>query len=437
VTSRTLADNRGLRLLTLCLLYLAQGIPWGFVTFTLSAWLTEAGVAPGDTAKMVALSTLPWTFKWAWGPLIDSLDTSAAGRRRPWILTAQIGMALSIAAMAVIPEPSPERALWPLLSLVFVHNIFNSLQDVSVDALAVDLLEPDERGRANGLMYGSKYLGGAVGGAGLAMVMADGGLDGALMVQAGLLGVIFLFPLLLKEREDDLFFALPQRGALADRDWGALWEKALAVLRDLARAFSVRSAWVGGLFILGLSLAGAILDKIAEAHFVQQVGWTAEEWVGLNGGWAVGVGLGGSILGGFIADRFGPKRTIALAGVGLAWVWLLFAAAPELWVVRSFVVTLTLASTAFVSVQMVAMFALAMGLSWPKVAATQFTAYMAMSNLSTTLGHAFTGTFDAMFDLRQTYVFCAGLLCAVLLLLQLIDPGQSRRELPGPTESDR
>ena len=127
-------------------------------------------------------------------------------------------MALSIAAMAVIPEPSPERALWPLLSLVFVHNIFNSLQDVSVDALAVDLLEPDERGRANGLMYGSKYLGGAVGGAGLAMVMADGGLDGALMVQAGLLGVIFLFPLLLKEREDDLFFALPQRGALADRD---------------------------------------------------------------------------------------------------------------------------------------------------------------------------------------------------------------------------
>ena len=44
--------------------------------------------------------------------------------------------------------------------MIFLHNVFNSLQDVSVDALAVDLLPEDERGKANGLMFGSKYLGG-------------------------------------------------------------------------------------------------------------------------------------------------------------------------------------------------------------------------------------------------------------------------------------
>ena len=425
----TLSSNRWLRLLTLCLLYLAQGIPWGFVVFTLSAWLTEAGVSPAETGKMVALSAVPWTFKWAWGPLLDSLDRSAAGRRRPWILVAQIGMVLSIAAMAVIPEPSPERTLWPLMALVFVHNIFNSLQDVSVDALAVDLLRDDERGRANGLMYGSKYLGGAVGGAGLSWVMASQGFHGALVVQASMLGVVFLFPLLLKEREEDRLFAMPGGGTGGQRDWPAMRAKVGDLLQNLRRAFSVRSAWLGAIFILGLSVAGGILDKLTEAHFVQKLDWTAHEWVSLQGGWAVGVGLCGSILGGFIADRFGAKRTIALASVGSAWLWLLFAARPDLWTSRPFIFTVALVGTAFVSVQMVGMFSLAMGLSWPKVAATQFTAYMAMSNLSQTIGHASTGAFWQLFDLRETYVFCAGLLCLVLLLLQGIDPGQARREL--------
>jgi len=51
----------------LCLLYLAQGIPWGFVVFTLSSYLTEGGMTPTNTGKLVAISVVPWTFKWAWG----------------------------------------------------------------------------------------------------------------------------------------------------------------------------------------------------------------------------------------------------------------------------------------------------------------------------------------------------------------------------------
>ena len=46
------------------------------------------------------------------------------------------------------------------------------MQDVAVDGLAIDLLDERERGRANGLMYASKYGGGAIGGAGMSAVLA-------------------------------------------------------------------------------------------------------------------------------------------------------------------------------------------------------------------------------------------------------------------------
>ena len=50
--------------------------------------------------------------------------------------------------------------------MIFAHTVFNALQNVAVDGLAIDLLDRSERGKASGMMYGAKYLGGAAGSAG-------------------------------------------------------------------------------------------------------------------------------------------------------------------------------------------------------------------------------------------------------------------------------
>ena len=152
-----LSDRPLLRLITLCILYVAQGIPWGFVSVTFATFLASQGKSIETIGTLTAMATLPWTFKWVWGPFIDRFGIPSMGRRRPWILAAQLGMIGTIVAMAFVENPSEHVAT--ITWLVFVHNIFNSLQDVSVDALAVDLLEESERGRANGFMYGSKSFG--------------------------------------------------------------------------------------------------------------------------------------------------------------------------------------------------------------------------------------------------------------------------------------
>ena len=77
----------------------------------------------------------------------------------------------------------------------------------------------------------------------------------------------------------------------------------------------------------------------------------------------------------------------------------------------------------------VGLFALYMDISWPRVAATQFTAYMALLNLSTTLGHKFAGVMDGVWDIPQTYALAGVVQIVVIGLLLRMDTGQTRREL--------
>ncbi|MGI9174028.1 MAG: MFS transporter [Rhodothermales bacterium] len=176
-----LSDRPRLRLLTLCALYLVQGIPTGFVTITLAAFLAERGASAAQIATFVAVGWLPWGVKLFFGPLVDRFAHSAMGRRRPWILGAEAGMITVLATMIAVPDLADR--LLVLTGLVFVGNLFNALQDVATDGMAVDLLRPEERGLANGAMWSAKILGIAIGGAGMSTVMASSGLRAALTVQ--------------------------------------------------------------------------------------------------------------------------------------------------------------------------------------------------------------------------------------------------------------
>jgi len=64
----------------------------------------------------------------------------------------------------------------------------------------------------------------------------------------------------------------------------------------------------------------------------------------------------------------------------------------------------------------VAMFALAMALSWSKSSATMFTSYMAISNLSVVVGTKLIGTLTALFSIGHLYILLpiTGLLPALL-----------------------
>ena len=68
---KTLVESYSARVFTLCALYVAQGIPWGFITVTFVTYLAAEGFAAKDLAMLLTLGTLPWSVKFFWGPVID------------------------------------------------------------------------------------------------------------------------------------------------------------------------------------------------------------------------------------------------------------------------------------------------------------------------------------------------------------------------------
>ena len=193
-----LTENKTRRVVTLCLMYFAQGLPWGFASVTFAAYLTANGTSVEEIAILFATVALPWTFKWIWGPVVDALFIERYGPRRQWVLFAQTGMALTLGSLIFVDDLNEKIEL--VTRVLFIHNIFASLQDVATDALAVEILQPDEVAKVNGFMFAAKRGGIMVGGAGLGVLISLISISGVIATQLALLLLIALIPLTLIEK---------------------------------------------------------------------------------------------------------------------------------------------------------------------------------------------------------------------------------------------
>ena len=140
-----LVDSRRLRLFTLFILYVAQGVPIGLFWFAIPTWMATNGADAADVGYVLGLTALPWTLKLVNGFIMDRYTWLAMGRRRVWIVGAQMTMiVLLIGAAALAPQASDIV----LLGMAgFLVNMATTFQDVAVDGLAVDIMEEDERAR--------------------------------------------------------------------------------------------------------------------------------------------------------------------------------------------------------------------------------------------------------------------------------------------------
>jgi len=99
---------------------------------------------------LFSLAALPYSLKFSWAPLIDlyrwvPLGWSGLSRRQGWMLWAQLGLAMSLGAIAMI---DPKTELIPLAYLTLIATFFAASQDIAVDAWRVETLPADEQGVA-------------------------------------------------------------------------------------------------------------------------------------------------------------------------------------------------------------------------------------------------------------------------------------------------
>ncbi len=280
------------KLLLLGSLYLAQGLPFGFFTQALPVLLREQGMAL-PLIGLAQLLTLPWALKFAWAPLVDAVQAPRLGRRRAVILPLQLASCAILAALALAASPG---AMWALAIAVLLVNLCAATQDIATDALAVELLDPDERGLGNGLQVGGYRIGMVLGG-GLMLVVFD---------HAGwTVAFVAMGVLLLAATAPILGYREPPRPVPAEAPPGVL----ATVRAALARPGMGRWLIVIATFKTGEWFGNAMLRP-----FLTDEGLTKSDLGVMLGFAGSGAALVGALIGGAATRRLGRRRALIAFG---------------------------------------------------------------------------------------------------------------------------
>ncbi|ANF83096.1 transporter [Acinetobacter sp. NCu2D-2] len=132
------------RALIMLFLGFSAGIPILLIFSSLSLWLGEAGISK-SAVTFFSWAALGYSFKFVWAPLIDELPvpflTKALGRRRAWLLIAQILIIAAISIMA-LSDPALGQAHIQQMALGAVLLGFSAAtQDIVIDAYRIELAE--------------------------------------------------------------------------------------------------------------------------------------------------------------------------------------------------------------------------------------------------------------------------------------------------------
>ena len=399
--SLTLSDHRKLRFAALFLLYFAQGLPFGLIDFALPAWLAQNGASAAAIGGVQAMVILPWTFKLAYGLVMDRYAFLVMGRRRPWIIIGQFGLAVAFLAMALVNPGVHQIGL--IAAFAFALGLSSAVQDVAVDGLAVDILPVGEIERVNGYMFGAQAIGIAVSAAGSGYLIAYFGLPVAVLTLATIIAAILALVLMVRERPGERL--LPWTGGAAsqrnlDLHLGAFGP----IIRNLFTAMFTRQTLILVPALIAVVAAWGIFLGLAPLFAAKVLAWDKAVYSGWAGQANLVVGLASVLLFGGIAERWGARRLFiasALAGAAAAAAMYLLQGHwtnPVLFIAAIFMFN------ALCVLRGVASGALSMRLCTPAIAATQFAVFMAILNLGRSLASASLGWIDSLGGLPAMFV---------------------------------
>ena len=437
----TLANSTRVRYTTGSIMYFAQGIPQGLLSIAIPVWLASQGVSAGDIGSYLAVIVLPWAFKLVTGPLMDRYEFLAMGRRRPWVLGAQLGLSLSLLALIFIENPAEQIGLLMIIGMLI--NSFAATQDVAVDGMSIDLTPVREQGRLNAFMSFGKAIGWASTAAVMGVLVSSFGLGMAAIVASTVstLALFFMFFVLEREGERTLPWT---RGAAAtvhrsDTSFRAVFKELNKVL------------WVGtSLIVMAIMFFDGLVFGYGQALMpiaaVNVFGYTTPQWsqlvamMGLIGA-VLALGIGPAI------DRMGAKRMLVLAIALLGIHALLIAQTQDLWQNTLYVRLMLSIWVMMMPVVMVSSLALAMAICKSVNSATQFAIYMSVANFGHAAGSKLYGMVAEKWSYGESYTMLSALVVVMVIVVlfyrhtdhrseaNITKPGSKKRESPRYTIS--
>lgn len=434
------------RVLGMAFLGFAAGLPLLLVGGTFSAWLRDLGVT------LTAIGFLSWvgiahSIKVLWAPVVDRLKLPVlgrlCGRRRSWILLAQLVIAGALLGMA-FTDPRTSLGLVALWAILAAFG--SATQDVAVDAYRIEAVSRDRQGAMAATYVFGYRVAILAAGAGALHIASSADWTTAYAAMALLMGVGVLTTLTIREPEvlrDPSTEALEQRVVdYLDRTEHQGLRRQLtawfigAVVCPFADFFSRfgRAALLILLFI-GLFRMSDIFMGVMANPFYLDLGFTKAQIANIAAAFGLAMTLTGAGVGGLLVARYGITRMLVAAAImapvtNLCFSWLALAGP----VTHGLVIAI-IADNVSGGIAIAVFIAYLSSLTNTAYTATQYALFSSVMTLPGQFAAGFTGLLAQQIGFFWFFVTSAAVgVPAILLALYMarhLDPDRIRQ--PGKT----
>lgn len=410
-----LSENAFLRYFTFSSLYAAQGIPEGMTFFAIPAWLAMNDKSPAEIGAFVGVIGIPWSFKILVAPLMDRFTYLPMGRKRPWIIIGQFGLIISLLSAAFINDPLNNLNM--LMVAGFFISFFGAFQDVAVDGMAIDILPINQQARANGLMWGSKTIGTSLSLTLTTWILNSYSLAIATTTLSIAVMLIILIPIYFRENIGEKIMPWTKGVAskISLKKQMTSWK---VIFKSLFKVFFLPTSLIMGVAVFAISIGNGLMDTLLPVFTIQDLGWTNTDYSQIMAIANIVAGLAGMFIGGALIDFFGKKRMLSIYLIAQITITISIGIFKNYWPSTFFIPAYIITYYILNTFLLIAIFATAMELCWKRISATQFTLYMAISNLGRAAGAGYLGFFKD-FLVKWEYVFLVYTLVSLIMLILL------------------
>ncbi|AMV00199.1 signal transduction protein [Xanthomonas citri pv. fuscans] len=397
---------------TLALLGFGSGLPFLLIASqTLSVRLRDVGLDLQDIG-FISLASFFYLLKFLWAPLIDRYAfplTAFLGRRRSWLLVAQIGVTIGLFALAF---SRPDLSVTGLVGWVLFASFWGATQDSVVDAYRIEVA-PDSAQAALAATYTLGYrIGLILGGAG-ALYMAEYlGWTWAYVGMAALMLVPIVTTLLCREPDR------PEATVVRRVDVsGAFWQPISSFFSSNGLALGIALLLFVGLYRFPDQVIGVMAGP-----FYLDSGFTKADIATVSKLFGVWMGIVGAFAGGAAVAAFGFRRMLLVAALGVALsnlAFLLMAHNPgKLW---AFYAALS-ADNLFQGFAASVLVAFMSSLTDRNFTATQYALLVSLANLPGKFAGAVSGSVINATSYSTFFILSALTVIPTLLLLAWLWP---------------
>ncbi len=324
--------------LAMLFLGFSAGLPFLLVFSTLSAWLREAGI-DRTTIGLLSWVGLAYSFKLLWAPIVDRapipLLTRWLGRRRSWMLTAQLALVAGLLAMA---QGDPSTRLAALALLAVCVAFASATQDIAIDAWRIESAPLSMQGTMAAAYQLGYRLALMAATAGALWLAGEHGWRVSYTVMAALVGIGIITTLLVPEPKVEVSrdTALREQRVIDFLEDKAHWPQPLrqaggwfigAVVCPLVDFFArngMRTALLILAFVGTFRLTDYTMGVMANPFYLD-LGYTLQQIAIVAKGYGVGASIVGVIVGGFGVAKLGVLRALIVGGVMVIFTNLAFA----------------------------------------------------------------------------------------------------------------